>query len=193
MREKMMFDDEALYSVTNCRDADRMSSRLVRLKGVTSKSVITDMTACVGGNVMSFARGAFEKVNAVELDAGRFEMLKHNLAVVQATNVECLNGNSVDLVLKGKTKQDVLFIDAPWGGPEYTQRATMPLFLKDGDGVQHDLGDLVPRLLDYAKYVALKVPVNFDLKKFRADLGKNMEATEHIDFRKMMMVIVKKK
>ena len=50
---------------------------------------MTDGTACVGGNVLSFAR-KFPQVNAVELSAQRAEMLKHNVSVAGVDSVKAL-------------------------------------------------------------------------------------------------------
>ncbi|GLI61307.1 hypothetical protein VaNZ11_003661, partial [Volvox africanus] len=45
--------------------------------------VLTDGTACCGGNALSFAR-RFQRVVAVELDPDRAEDLRHNVALVRA-------------------------------------------------------------------------------------------------------------
>jgi 16S rRNA G966 N2-methylase RsmD len=85
-------------------------------------AVVTDMTACVGGNVISFAR-RFRAVNAIEIDATRHAMLKHNVAVVaEHANVTFVQGDAVSLLLNPTASplvQDVLFMDPPWGGPDY--------------------------------------------------------------------------
>jgi len=85
-------------------------------------AVVTDMTACVGGNVISFAR-RFRAVNAIEIDATRHAMLKHNVAVVaEHANVTFVQGDAVSLLLNPTASplvQDVLFMDPPWCGPDY--------------------------------------------------------------------------
>jgi 16S rRNA G966 N2-methylase RsmD len=103
-----------------------MSKVLLALPGISEASTITDMTSCVGGNVISFSR-FFKKVNAIEIDPLRFDMLKHNTeTVVGATNVNFINGNAVELLLgqddgtaPQQFQQDILFMDPPWGGVDY--------------------------------------------------------------------------
>ena len=54
----------------------------------TAQCVITDGTACVGGNSVSFAKG-FRAVNAVEIDETRFVMLSRNVGVLGLGHKVC--------------------------------------------------------------------------------------------------------
>ena len=58
-------------------------------------------------------------------------------------------------------KQDVIFIDAPWGGPLYYKKNHLDLYLGD-----HNLVDIVKIIYDnkYSKICILKVPNNFNFK-----------------------------
>jgi hypothetical protein len=56
LREDIHVDEVALYSVSPSWMADRISKLVLELAG--PDAVITDGTACVGGNVISFARCA---------------------------------------------------------------------------------------------------------------------------------------
>ena len=77
-------DEIASFSVTEANFADRISQTIVRLLGPSAKEmVITDATACVGGNSMSFGR-YFKHVNSIELDQSRAKMLENNLSVCKA-------------------------------------------------------------------------------------------------------------
>jgi adenine-specific DNA methylase len=44
-------------------------------------------------------------------------MLRQNLKTVGAANVECYNDDFTTNF--HRLKQDVIFLDPPWGGPEY--------------------------------------------------------------------------
>jgi len=69
----IQMDSVSEYSIT---DAKTASHQTIILKSFTpTDSIITDGTACVGGNAISFAR-SFRKVNAVELNPERFAMLR---------------------------------------------------------------------------------------------------------------------
>ncbi|GLC34870.1 hypothetical protein PLESTM_000248700 [Pleodorina starrii] len=120
--------------------------------------VLTDGTACCGGNALSYAR-RFERVVAVELDPDRAEDLRHNAALVRAwddfrragsraglaggtdaATAAAANGDSTAGGSSGppegglgalevmcgdytrltrSLRQDVVFMDPPWGGPQY--------------------------------------------------------------------------
>jgi hypothetical protein len=80
-------DEVSLYSVTEGRSAERMTTLIIdelrRLGCGNSNLIITDATACIGGNSLSFARSdAVSRVNAVELSQQRARMLDHNLKLL---------------------------------------------------------------------------------------------------------------
>eukprot|EP00644_Phytophthora_capsici_P014463 jgi/Phyca11/503407/fgenesh2_kg.PHYCAscaffold_3_\ len=120
--------------------------------------VVTDGTACVGGNVLSFC-DFFSHVNAIENDPTRVQMLRHNVQVLQKTNARCIHANYLDVMLE--LQQDVVFLDPPWGGPEYKDLEKVDLFL---GGLP--LHEICTRLQNSAKCIVLKVPSNFDDAKF---------------------------
>jgi predicted RNA methylase len=177
-------DDVALFSITPAPDADIMSRLIAGLDDVDPQKlgrlpVITDGCACVGGNVISFAcSGRFSKVNAVEFDQKRADMLKHNVSVIEgrkessppaATSVK--SGSYLDLMRE--LHQDIVFLDPPWGGPEYKDVARVPLYL----GNRH-LADIVADLsrassasVNGTRYVVFKAPKNFDIDDMRRRLG----------------------
>lgn len=114
VRRKMRFDAEALYSVTDSVSACRISEKLFGLAGICQTSVISDITSCVGGNVISFST-FFSRVNAVEIDPIRFDMLRHNVSLVaERSNVMFFQGNGVQLALDAEISQDIIFADPPW-------------------------------------------------------------------------------
>jgi predicted RNA methylase len=113
-RGRLRMDDEAIYSISDCDSANKMSQLALSLPGVSRSSTVTDFTACVGGNVISFS-SHFQKVNAVENDLERFEMLKFNVSeVLGRTNVEFWNSDAVQLISSAAVRQDVAFFDPPW-------------------------------------------------------------------------------
>jgi 16S rRNA G966 N2-methylase RsmD len=194
IRKKLMYDDEALFSVTDSRSADKITEILSKLDGISKSSVITDMTACVGGNSISFSN-YFRKVNSIELDEKRFEILKYNIEdVLDIRNIEFFNGNGIDLIMNNSTHQDIIFMDPPWGGTNYKKSNTLRLSLTNQSGNHYDMGELTLMILKKAKYVALKVPVNFDVTYFREVVNKHAYVLSEISsLRKMKLLIVGKK
>jgi len=180
--EQLQVDDVALFSITPAPDADIMSRLIAGLDDVDPQKlgrlpVITDGCACVGGNVISFAcSGRFSRVNAVEFDQARARMLQHNVSVIAgreegsppaATSVK--SGSYLDLMRE--LHQDIVFLDPPWGGPEYKDVEKVPLYL----GNQH-LAEIVADLSSSAsvngtRYVVFKAPKNFDIDDMRRRLS----------------------
>ena len=80
-RKNMLLDDVAIYSVTDARTADRITKTALALPGGPHREVC-DGCACVGGNVISFARALRKggRVTGIEFDETRCEFLKHNVA-----------------------------------------------------------------------------------------------------------------
>lgn len=191
-RRKLRFDEEALYSVSDCISSDKITNILLKLDGITTNSSIIDMTACIGGNVISFAK-QFQHVIAIELNKNRYDMLKYNVdKVMQLKNVFCVCGDSLDVIqdMKFNTIQDILFIDPPWGGVNYKKNIAIHLQLND-----MDIGEIVCKLFmsdsPIIKYIAIKIPVNFALNHFK----KNIEHIAQVilfdkTLRKMSLIVV---
>ncbi|KAK1928862.1 Uncharacterized protein P3T76_015651 [Phytophthora citrophthora] len=183
LRNQLQVDEVAEFSVTDFEMATKISQFVLDLfalpkdtrtsesndeghenESMTTKErekfelVVTDGTACVGGNVLSFC-DFFTHVNAIENDPTRVKMLRHNVRVLQKTNARCIHANYLDVMLE--LEQDVVFLDPPWGGPEYKDLEKVDLFL---GGLP--LHEICTRLQDSAKCVVLKVPSNFDDAKF---------------------------
>lgn len=163
IRNQLQFDDEALFSITENRVADIISNIILDLPEVTKDSTITDLTACVGGNTISFSR-VFNSVITVEIDDVRFNMLVNNINVLGLTNVTPYHEDGTKIFNKMRLKQDVIFLDPPWGGVNYKEETNLHLFLGKID-VQNFIDST---LLINAKWLVMKVPNNFavdDLKR----------------------------
>jgi len=93
-------------------DAKTASQQTMVMKTFTPpNSIITDGTACVGGNTISFAR-SFRKVNAVEVNAKRFNMLRKNCSILKVAEKVTLRKGDYSKMHQ-ELKQDVVFLDPP--------------------------------------------------------------------------------
>jgi len=193
-RSLLRLDEEAAYSVTDMYTADKMTRDIMRYAQITSNSVICDATACIGGNTASFAR-AFKHVVAIERDVVRYEHLVHNMGVLKAHNVKCVCGDALEEVTwvhhSGAgygtaygALYDVIFIDPPWGGPEYKQQNTLGLELS---GVP--LQEVCKRWAKYTKFFALKTPTNFDELSFTQETADFLELKHKNTLRKVTMYV----
>jgi 16S rRNA G966 N2-methylase RsmD len=165
--DQLQIDDVGLFSITPAKDANRMSTLCANLDGMHPsilgrKPVITDGCACVGGNVLSFAlSGLFAEVNGVEFDEARARMLEHNVAVIRdraQIPVNTFTGSYNDLMQT--LSQDIVFLDPPWGGPDYKKQQIVHLFL-----AEKHLVKIIYDLHSHSdtKYVVWKAPKNFAL------------------------------
>ena len=177
----LMFDTEAIFSVTNQTIANDICKRLFSIKGVNSYSKVTDTTACVGGNVFSFVR-SFRNINAIEIDPKKCKMLRHNLKVLDenyvnfdSSRVNIIEGNCLDYIFSDDTEtetapmvtQDILFIDPPWGGIKYKEHKDLDLYLEDSNGNNLELFDIIAKLKGNTKFIILKVPINYNLNNIQ--------------------------
>ena len=103
-------DSEGWYSVTPEVLAAHMAERC-------RCDMIIDAFTGVGGNAIQFAYTC-ERVVAIDLDASRLELAKHNAAVYNvADRVEWIHADF--FALAPLLRADVVFLSPPWGGPQY--------------------------------------------------------------------------
>ena len=195
VRERLQVDDVALYSVTPSWMARRICTALLEKVGAGAR--ITDATACVGGDAMAFA-AVFASVVAIEANAGRAAMLAANVTTAGvAAKVTVLHGDCCTLL--DTLEQDVVYIDAPWGGPDYWRHDKLDLFLVHGAELV-PLVDVCARAWPRTALLALKVPTNFHGEKFMAEFTAavrgagydNCIAFKCIDMRKALLLLVSK-
>jgi hypothetical protein len=206
VRWRLQVDEVALYSITEARLAERQSRLMLDLCGGPGITV-TDATACVGGNTLSFARH-FAHVNAVELSAQRARMLAHNAAVC-GVGAKVSVHHADYLQAMGALRQDVVFFDPPWGGPEYKSAASLDMFLG-----RTDVADVIAALTcpapataagagsgaagggagrPLARWVVLKAPTNYNVAGLRAKLeqcGSGASVTHVEEQWKMLLLVV---
>ena len=158
-RKMIKMDNEAFYSVTDQYTADRISKDIIKV--LPHLQIITDATACIGGNTYSFSK-YFTQVHAIELDFQRYHYLQNNLTVLETNNVDVYHGDL--MVVCQQLYQDLIFIDPPWGGPEYKTQDLVDLYLSS-----IPLANVCERCCSTTKYIALKTPTNFNIDKFLED------------------------
>lgn len=158
--DKILIDDVGKYSIT-LPDKTKIITNLIS-KYLNSKDIIvTDAMACIGGDTLSFSK-EFKSVNAIELDKTRFEYLKHNMGLFNCTNIVFYNDDYLKLI--NTIKQDVIYIDPPWGGPEYKTKKNIKI--KIGDKKLEEICDeIIEKKI--CKLLVLKLPYNYDLAELK--------------------------
>jgi len=165
LRALLQLDSEARFSVTDEALADSISSAVLRLPGVDQGTLIVDATACVGGNALSFAK-TFSRVIAIETDASRLEMLRHNAALLGREAIEPVLGDCLKVLpqLQAIAAVDfVVFLDPPWGGLNYKDLETCELQLS-GISLRAAVDSFLR--LPRCSWCVCKVPFNFNFSSF---------------------------
>jgi len=166
--DEILIDEVGKYSISK----PYITQILIKLikKYINSHSLsklkITDGTACIGGDTLAFSK-EFESVNSVEFDKTRFDYLKHNMNLFKRYNITFYNDSYLNLY---KTlTQDVIYLDPPWGGPDYKNKKNLTLLLGD-----RRLDDLCRDIIDnkLCRLIVLKLPFNYDLTTFNFKFNK---------------------
>jgi 16S rRNA G966 N2-methylase RsmD len=116
-------DEEGLWSLTQQKDADKISQIIINMVGSDKK--IIDGTAGLGGNTISFCK-YFKEVVGIEKDTSRYNLLALNLSSYQFNNLKLYNNSCLEFL---DNEYDVIFFDPPWGGYQYKKHKELNLFL----------------------------------------------------------------
>jgi len=152
----------AEYSATEASMAKLISDTICKYVDART-ATITDGTACMGSNVVPFAL-AFKRVNAVEIDPQQYQDLEYNIRdIMHCLHVKLWNMDITSKRALSSLQHDVLYLAPPWGGVHYRDVKHLQLFLS---GMR--LADVCAQWAVHTRFLALKLPVNFDFRDFRA-------------------------
>ena len=184
----LKIDKESIYYISLREDAeiitDVVKDAFPLKKDETYKKIyITDATAGVGGNTISFGKN-FKYVNSIEIENTRFKYLKNNIQVYGLSNVNIYNENCLDIL--HKLYSDIIFFDPPWGGKDYKFKKNLRLELSNKN-IEDVCLDIMEKKL--ARLIVLKLPLNYDKKFFKEKLCNYTISIKELD--KMMIVTIK--
>lgn len=179
---KLVLTPEGEYSVTRRRDADRMLHVIAKVVGDLKTKTVTDATGCVGGDTIQFGlRCRF--VNSIELNEENFKALQNNVNVYGLENVTLHHGDCTKVF---NWKTDILFVDPPWGGPNYKENETLELFLAE-KRLDEWLEEVLLKKIR-PKYIFLKLPHNYNFK--RLNFLSNIEYIKPYRIRNYILVSI---
>jgi predicted RNA methylase len=188
---ELKIDDESLYSISTISDANKISSIILdNLKKINlnpCQIIITDATAGVGGNTLSFA-GIFKSVNCIEIDKNRSVYLKNNLNIYNIKNCVIYNDDCTKIL--DKLDNSVIFFDPPWGGREYKKHKNIRLTLSGTDIEQICNKLLNDKNIKNLVMIVLKLPLNYDIQHIYDSINENITVCV---IRRMQIVIIIKK
>ena len=157
---KLKLTAEGEYSVTRRRDADRIINIIKQVVGDLKSKTITDATGCVGGDTIHFGLN-FEHVQTIELKKENYDVLVNNVGVYGLSNVTFYNSDATETF---NWKTDVLYIDPPWGGPQYRDKKDLDLYMST-KRLDQWLEEILLRK-NRPSYIFLKLPENYNFKRF---------------------------
>jgi len=167
---KLLMTNVGKYSITKPIHTSWIKSILINFfknKNINTKSLsIIDSTACVGGDTISFSK-YFKNILSIEKNKTHFEILKHNIEILDIKNVYLMNYDFIYQINNYQlyNKYELLFIDPPWGGPNYKNQKEIDLFLYDDKDNKINIKDIINSYYNKFKYIILKSPTNLRLNK----------------------------
>lgn len=161
--QKLKMTEEGKYSYTKPHDSKKIMEIMKKIVKDLKQKTITDATGNIGGDTTAFARH-FKHVDSIELKDDNYEALQENTK--QFKNVTLHKGDSRTLYT---WNSDVLFVDPPWGGPDYKTKKDLDLFLGD-TRIDEWISEIITKPYK-PKFIFLKLPANYNferLEKFKA-------------------------
>jgi len=157
---KLLYDDEGIWSITLPYDANKISY-IIRNE-LNKNSIIIDATCGLGGNIISLSK-YFKKVIGIEINKNRFIMLLNNIFIYNINNIYLINDDFINIINNSKYIYHGIFIDPPWGGPNYKLQKKIRLKLSNNNII--DIIRLVKNINPIVK-IFIKLPYNYDFTEF---------------------------
>lgn len=173
---KLQIDTESIHYITVRDDAKKISTIIMNLLNKlhikSMDAIITDTTACVGGNTISFAK-FFKYVYAIEIDSERVKYLKNNISIYELNNVNVINDDFLNII-NSINNHNVIFIDPPWGGKSYKDADKLRLCISN-ISIENICETLMnPNMMaKVPDIIILKLPPNYDITYFYKCLKNN--------------------
>jgi len=184
---KLKIDDESIYYISIREIAETITNITLKCTNIDGKSlIITDTTAGVGGNTLSFANKV-KHVNSIEIDKIRYDYLCNNIQAYNITNVTTYNDDFINIVKN--LNHHVIFIDPPWGGRGYKHHSKLKLQISN-----INIEDICNMLFSnnimscVPLCVIIKLPKNYDLEYFHNHV--KFKITVH-ELQKMYILTIK--
>lgn len=155
--KSLRFTDVSLYSTTPYYQSLYLSDLLLNYysPNTLKEKIITDLGACIGGNVWSFAKKT-KYCFAIEISKLHCDIMKDNMKLLDINNITIYNKNYFDI--KDDIKQDLMFLDPPWGGLDYKKNVTLNYIYNNKIISLDELIDNY--LINTCEFIMIKVPKN---------------------------------
>jgi len=157
-RTQIVLTTEGIFSISDNIGSSKLVN-LIQKYFKSSNLIITDATGNNGSDTVAMGL-KFTHVNSIELDPVNFKALKHNVKnVYKLDNVDLYNGDSLEILKK--LNQDIIYIDAPWGGSDYKKNKRIELYMS-----KKTIGEIFNEFKFKTKLFIYKLPKNYDFTNF---------------------------
>jgi site-specific DNA-adenine methylase len=162
--KKFVLNEEGLFSITKPYESIQIINAMHNfIQGDIKELIITDATACMGGDLIRFSKN-FKFVNGVEILKANYDCLVQNCANFDCKNVKLYNENYIEIY--ENIIQDVIYLDPPWGGTSYKSKDA--IFLKMDNMELWEIINLIKNKKN-TNYLFIKAPLNIALQNISYD------------------------
>jgi len=160
--------EEGAYSYTKREDGDRTIQFLKRFMNPFTLSIL-DGTGNIGGDTILFGLH-FNTVHSIEIDPENFKAMAHNVSLYKLTNVHLYEGDSTKIYVNYPV--DVLYLDPPWGGPDYKEKKNLDLWLGTCQIDEFLRDSVLAKDAPWKpQWIVLKLPFNYNWSRLDALSG----------------------
>lgn len=191
--DTLMIDPESIHYITIREYALKITEIIMKhipkLNKNNNEIMITDATAGVGGDTLTFAK-YFNKVFSIEINKTRCEYLEHNAKLYNFTNITIFNDDCIN-ILNTIPNHDIIYVDPPWEptGASYKHHQNLILPFCD-----MKLENFCNKLFDSSfmkcvpSMVVLKLPKNYDMQHFYDNIFNTH--VYYYDLNKMVILVL---
>jgi predicted RNA methylase len=155
-------NEESKYSITGKLQGEQFIKIAKDFTGQNLKTLtITDGTAGAGGDTINFSNN-FKHVIGIEIKKDTFKLLIKNCEHFKCSNVTLINDDYS--IIYDKLRQDIIYLDPPWGGPEYKFKKEVELLVG-----KYTLKQMIDKIVKdkLCKYIFIKIPYNCNIKSIK--------------------------
>lgn len=161
----LIFTDESIYSSSKVEGSNLLKNIIIdNIKD--NNIIITDGTANIGTDSIYLSK-YFKKINSIEISNINHKALVNNINVFKKNNINPILGDVINEI--NNLEQDVIYIDAPWGGRNYKKNDNMKLYLGN-----MEILEFYKNFKDKAKIFIFKVPFNYNFEYLKNNINKKI-------------------
>lgn len=162
---KLIFTDESIYSSSKVEGSNLLKNIII--DNIKDHNItITDGTANIGTDSI-YLSNYFKQINSIEISNINHKALVNNINVFQKSNIKPVLGDVINEI--NNLDQDVIYIDAPWGGRNYKKNENMKLYLGN-----MEILEFYKNFKNKAKIFIFKIPYNYNFEYLKNNINEKI-------------------